>query len=72
MIAGEESDLSGMLRAGVDIDDDGEFDPTNLLSQPINFNESIDELDININSNHSYNDNLDNVGDSATPEGDRN
>ncbi len=72
MIAGEdEPDLSGMLRAGVDIEDDGEFDPTNLLSQPINFNESIDELDININSNHSYNDHLDNGHDSTTPEGDR-
>ena len=49
MIDGEEEpDISRMLGSGVDIDGDGDFDPTSLLSQPIDFNESIDELDINI------------------------
>ncbi len=72
MITGEDDpDLSGMIQAGVDIDDDGDFDPTNLLSQPINFNESIDELDLNINSTHSYIDPMDNGRDSATSDGNR-
>ncbi|VEU36154.1 unnamed protein product [Pseudo-nitzschia multistriata] len=44
-----EPDLESMLRAGVDIDDDGVFDPTCLLQQPLDQDiDDLDELGINV------------------------
>lgn len=74
--AEDDPDLSSMLRAGVDLDDDGDFDPTNLLSQPINFAESIDELDISIDEDSGDNVYLEPmpnvVGDGAVSNVERN
>lgn len=71
----DDPDLSRMLRAGVDLDDDGDFDPTNLLSQPINFDEDIDELGITIDEDsgdNAYLEPVHNGGDGAVLDGERN